>query len=121
MENFTNEGEGGKEKEVKELKAEVSEERREIREQERRIQELEHEKVEILIVNAERKPWHERTVSYKQVVELAFGKYEDNPDISYSISYSHGIEKKPSGILDKGDSIKVKNKERFDVTKANRS
>jgi hypothetical protein len=121
MENFTSERDGKPENEIKRLKEEITEERREIRQQEKKLQELEHEKLEVLIVNAESKPWHEHTISYKEVIILAFGIYEDNPDISYNISYSHGIEKKPEGILDKGQTVKVKNKERFDVTKSNRS
>jgi hypothetical protein len=121
MENFTLDEDDNREKEIKELKDEISEERKEIHEKEKELRELEKEKLEMLIVNGEPKPWHEHSISYKQVIELAFGRYDDNPDISYTISYSHGIEKKQEGILDKGQTIKVKNKERFDVHKSNRS
>ena len=82
--------------------------------------EIDH-KIEEIIVNAMPKPWHEGTISYKQVVILEYGAYDENPDIVYHVSYTKGVDKKPDGVLDKGDSVRVKNKMRFLVTKTDRS
>ena len=41
----------------------------------------EEKKVIILIVNAEPKPWEVKTISFEQVVVLAFHKCEDDPTI----------------------------------------
>jgi hypothetical protein len=75
----------------------------------------------IIFVNAEEKKWHEKTISFEQVVSLAFGGYEENPDITYTVTYKKGIDKKPEGSLTKGQSVHVKDKMRFNVTKTNKS
>lgn len=75
----------------------------------------------IIFVNAEEKKWHDKTISFEQVAELAFGKYENDEAITYTITYKKGIDKKPEGSLTKGQSVHVKDKMRFNATRANRS
>jgi hypothetical protein len=74
-----------------------------------------------IFVNAEEKKWQEKTISFEQVVALAFGNYEENPDITYTVTYKKGIDKKPEGTLTKGQSIHIKDKMRFNVSKTNKS
>lgn len=74
-----------------------------------------------IIVNAEEKSWNEKEISFEQVAGLAYGSYEDHPDITYSITYKRGEGNKPEGSLTKGQSAKVKDKMIFNATKTNRS
>lgn len=87
---------------------------------EKKLNELEHPEIE-LFVNGEPKFWNQREISYKEIVILYYGTYEDNEAIIYSVDYSHGPEQHREGILKKGQSVSVINKMRFRVQRTNRS
>lgn len=73
-----------------------------------------------LVINGKKKEWLEETISYKQVVELAFpGSH--NPDTIFTVQYSHGPKENPRGTLVEGQSVQVKNEMRFDVTPTDKS
>lgn len=74
----------------------------------------------IIIVNAREKEFSGKEISFKQVVELAFGSYEDNVNIVYTVSYSKGEDPK-QGTMTKGTSVKVKHGMIFNVTKTDKS
>jgi hypothetical protein len=79
-------------------------------------------KIEIcIIVNGREKEWHEKTISYIEVVKLAFPNYDGNTNILYTVTYSGGPKQNPEGTMTIGDSIFVKNKTVFNVTATNRS
>lgn len=84
------------------------------------IEQLEHNVIE-LFVNGERKEWHKKEISYREVVLLFYGEYEDVETITYSVDYTHGPEGHREGILNPGQTVPVINKMRFRVQKANRS
>jgi hypothetical protein len=72
-----------------------------------------------IIVNARKRDVTGETITYEQVVALAF---PDDPSASqflYSVHYvaSH----MPDGTLAAGQSVTLKNGMKFDVTKTNRS
>lgn len=73
-----------------------------------------------IIVNGREKKFVGKEISFKQVVELAFGTYEDKEDIAYTVTYSKGEDKK-EGTMTVGTSVKVKSEMIFNVTKTNRS
>jgi hypothetical protein len=73
-----------------------------------------------IIVNAREKVVVGKEITFEEVVKLAFGSYEQNPDIVYSVSYSKGEDKK-EGTMTIGSSVKVKQDMNFNVTKTNRS
>lgn len=75
----------------------------------------------IIIVNAREKVWKEREISFEQVVILAFGSYDNNPNKGYTVTYSRGCEPKPEGTMVKGSIVCVKNKMIFDVTATDKS
>lgn len=79
-----------------------------------------HDKEFVIIVNGREKVFTEREITFRQVVELAFGAYEENPDIVYTVSYSKGEDKK-EGTMTVGTSVKVKDRMIFNVTRTNRS
>jgi hypothetical protein len=74
-----------------------------------------------IIVNAREKIWKERTVSFEQVVTLAFGSYDNNPNKGYTVTYCKGLEPKPEGTMVRGSIVDVKNKIIFDVTATDKS
>ena len=79
-----------------------------------------HDKEFIIIVNGREKSFSGREITFRQVVELAFGTYEENPDIVYTVSYSKGEDKK-EGTMTVGTTVKVKDGMIFNVTRTNRS
>ena len=74
-----------------------------------------------IIVNAREKTWNEKHISYEQVITLAFGSYNDNPNIVYSVTYKKGEDKKHEGSLVKGESVPVKDGMIFNVTQTDKS
>jgi len=82
-------------------------------------QEKEHEVK--LIVNAREKEWNKKTISFEEVVVLAFGSISQDPNVRYTVNYSHGPEGHREGSLTKGQSVPVINKMVFDVTESNKS
>lgn len=75
----------------------------------------------IVIVNAREKVWKEKTISFEQVVILAFGAYDNNPNKGYTVTYSRGPESNPEGTMVKGSVVNVKHKMVFDVTATDKS
>ena len=74
-----------------------------------------------LIINTRLKPWKKRTISFEEVVILAFGSYDPNPQKVYTVNYSGGPRPKPEGSMVKGSVVPVKNKMNFDVSATNQS
>ena len=110
-----------RDKEVRDQAQEiVQEEDGAIRGIEKKIHELEHPRFEIF-VNSEKKKWDKPEISFREVVILFYGVYEDSETVTYSVDYSHGPVGHEKGILDPGQSVPVINKMRFRVQKANRS
>lgn len=75
----------------------------------------------VIIVNARQKEWKDATITFEQVVVLAFGIYDNNPNIGYTVTYSRGWEPKPEGTMVKNSIVRVKNKMIFDVTATDKS
>jgi hypothetical protein len=74
-----------------------------------------------LIVNATPHDWNQMTISFEQVVTLAFGTYDPNPSRGYTVTFSRGPESKPEGTMVKNSVVDVKNKMIFDVTATDQS
>ncbi|WP_277014896.1 multiubiquitin domain-containing protein [Flavobacterium lindanitolerans] len=74
-----------------------------------------------IIVNARPHIWKEVNISFEQLVVLAFGTYDNNPNKGYTVTYSRGWEPKPEGTMVKGSVVRVKNKMIFDVTATDKS
>ncbi|MNJ97108.1 hypothetical protein D3C87_148490 [compost metagenome] len=74
-----------------------------------------------LIVNATPHDWNQKTISFEQVVILAFGTYDPNPARGYTVTFSRGPESKPEGTMVKNSVVEVKNKMIFDVTATDQS
>jgi len=75
----------------------------------------------IIIVNGREKQWNERNISFNQVVELAFGNFQEHPDTVYTVTYAKGPQQNSEGSMVKGDKVFVINKMVFNVTATNKS
>lgn len=74
-----------------------------------------------LIVNGREKPWAENEISFEQVVVLAFGSYDNNPNKVYTVTYDRGPRQNPEGSMVRGTKVFVKNKMIFNVTATDKS
>lgn len=69
----------------------------------------------VLMVNLEAKPWTEKTITFEQVVVLAYGSYNNNADKGYTVTYDKGPHQNPEGTMVKGERVFVKDKMIFNV------
>jgi hypothetical protein len=74
-----------------------------------------------IIVNGRVKEWFDKTISYDQVVKLAYENYVEASNIIYTVDYTEGPHQNPSGSMVKGDVIFITNNMIFNVTATNRS
>lgn len=82
----------------------------------------EQSKVVTLIVNGRRKEWPEhKKISFREVVVLAYGAFEDAPNIEYTVTYSNGPRQNPHGIMVDGDNVKVQEGMNFNATRTDKS
>nr|WP_293838386.1 multiubiquitin domain-containing protein [uncultured Arsenicibacter sp.] len=75
----------------------------------------------VLIINAQPKHWKQKTISFEQVITLAFGSYSDDVNKAYTVTFANGPKQKPKGVMVKGDVVHVKNEMKFDATPTDRS
>lgn len=75
----------------------------------------------ILIVNGREKHWAENEISFEQVVVLAFGSYDNNPNKVYTVTYDRGPHQNPEGSMVRETKVFVKNKMIFNVTATDKS
>ena len=73
-----------------------------------------------IIVNAQRKPWNEDTITYSQVVDLVFPPPHKDTEV-FTVQYSRGPRENPQGTLAEGQTVKVKSGMVFDVTRTDKS
>jgi hypothetical protein len=74
-----------------------------------------------LVVNGKQKPWSEKQITFEQIVVLAFGKYDPNPNICYTVTYDRGPRQNLEGSMVKGDEVFVQNKMIFNVSATDKS
>jgi hypothetical protein len=74
-----------------------------------------------IIVNGQEKTVTTKTVSYEQIVTLAFPNPVTGPNIIYTVGYEDGPHKNPSGSLMPGGKVRVKDGMIFDVTPTDKS
>jgi hypothetical protein len=78
-------------------------------------------KVYHIIVNGQQKTVTTKTVSYEEIVKLAFPDPITGPNIIYTVGYEDGPHHNPSGSLMPGGKVKVKDGMIFDVTPTDKS
>lgn len=61
------------------------------------------------------------TVTYAEVVTLAYADYPQHPEITYSVTYKKGPTPNPEGILSSGGHVVVKEGMVFNVSRTGQS
>jgi Multiubiquitin len=74
-----------------------------------------------IIVNGQKKVVTGRTVTFDEIVKLAFPTPPSGANILYTVSYEDGPRPDPQGSLKEGQSVKVKNGMIFNVTATDKS
>lgn len=74
-----------------------------------------------IIVEGTAHEWHNKKISYSEVVTLEVPDYAQHPEITYSVKYTNGPNNRPEGTLVKGESVKVKNGMIFSVSETGQS
>ncbi len=77
-----------------------------------------HGKKHEILVNTKPKSWESDTISYSQVVNLAFPSEGGNS--IFTVQYSHGVDNAKGTLVD-GQTIQVKGGMRFDVARTDKS
>ncbi len=72
-----------------------------------------------IIVNGREKKITKDTLSFEEVVALAFDN--PSPDVMYTVSYRDADQEPKNGTLVAGQTVKVKNGTIFNVTPTNKS
>ena len=74
-----------------------------------------------IIVNGRKKEVSTKTLSFDQIVALAFSPVPVGPTVMFTITYRKGPHKNPQGTLTEGATVKIKDGMIFDVTETNKS
>jgi hypothetical protein len=78
-------------------------------------------KVYTIIVNGRKKEVLTKTLSFDQVVAMAFNPVPVGPNVQFSVTYRKGPRKNPEGTLTEGETVRIKDGMIFDVTETNKS
>jgi hypothetical protein len=65
--------------------------------------------------------WLKDEITYADVVTLEVPDYPQHREITYSVKYTRGQGNKPEGVLALGESVKVKDGMRFNVSETGQS
>jgi hypothetical protein len=74
-----------------------------------------------IIVNGRKKEVSTKTLSFDQIVALAFNPVPVGPTVMFSVTYRKGPHKNPEGTLTEGAIVTIKDGMIFDVTETNKS
>lgn len=77
--------------------------------------------VEVIIVNGKPKPWTMKSITFEELVVLAFGSTAEDGVRAYTVTFSKGPKPRPEGTIVRGDTVIVKNKTIFNVTATDKS
>lgn len=74
-----------------------------------------------IIVNGEAKTWSLKKISFKEVIILAFGSINENPNVTYTVAYEDGPIENIEGSMIKETIVYIKNKMIFHATATDKS
>lgn len=74
-----------------------------------------------IVVNGRQKTVTLKTLTFDEVVALAFDNPPTGENVLFTITYQRGMGNKPEGSLTAGEDVKVKEGMIFNVTSTNRS
>lgn len=88
--------------------------------QESGLEAADHPRLFELIVNGTPENWRKSTISYDEVVRLAFPS-DPSPTTIYAVTYKRGPKANPEGSLVQGESVRVKSGMNFHVSPTGQS
>ncbi len=74
-----------------------------------------------IIVNGRKKVVHHKTLTFNEIVALAFDPIPVGPNIMFTITYRHGPHANPEGTLIEGGRVEIKDGMIFNVTATDKS
>ena len=78
-------------------------------------------KVYKIIVNGRQKEVSTKTLTFDQVVALAFNPVPSGPNVQFTVTYRKGPRKNHEGSMTEGETVRIKDGMIFDVTETNKS
>jgi hypothetical protein len=78
-------------------------------------------KVYHVIVNGRKTEVSTKTLTFDQVVALAFNPVPSGPNVQFSVTYRKGPKKNSEGTMTEGETVRIKDGMIFDVTETNKS
>jgi hypothetical protein len=74
-----------------------------------------------IIVNGRQKEVSTKTLTFDQVVALAFNPVPSGPNVQFTVTYRKGPRKNHEGSMTEGETVRIKDGMIFDVTETNKS
>ena len=84
-------------------------------------EEIKDKTVTIVVDGTPHKVPKNETITYAEVVTLAYPDYPQHPEITYSVTFTRGHGDRPEGVLSPGGSVKVKEGMSFSVNRTGQS
>ncbi|HZO94955.1 MAG TPA: multiubiquitin domain-containing protein [Candidatus Baltobacteraceae bacterium] len=110
--------------ELRELDRAIAEDMERLEQDEARKAEIEQEMERrpiVIFVNTRERRIEARSISYDELVRLAFDPAPSGPNIAFTITYRRGPHEHPEGIVAPGQTVRIKEGEIFNVTRTDRS
>ena len=74
-----------------------------------------------ILVSGEPHTWQKPQITFDEIIILAFGTYDNNPNVVYTVAYEDGPKQNLEGSMLRGDVVYVKNKMIFHATATDKS
>lgn len=74
-----------------------------------------------IIVNGTPKKWVSKKISFKELIILAYGNYNESPTMVYTVAYEDGPKQNPEGSMIKDSTVFVINHMIFHATATDKS
>lgn len=88
---------------------------------EKDIQKKDEKKFVTIVVEGTPHEWPKGKIFYSQVVGLEVPDYEQHPEITYSVKYTHGPKHNHEGILSPGGFVEITEGMVFNVSETGQS
>jgi hypothetical protein len=74
-----------------------------------------------LVISGVSKSWDKKTISFEEVIVLAYGSYNESPTMVYTVAFEDGPKKNVEGSMVRGSKVYTKDKMIFHATATNES
>lgn len=74
-----------------------------------------------ILVSGDPHTWNKAQISFEEIIILAYGTYDNNPNVVYTVAFEDGPKQNPEGSMIKGTAVYVKHKMIFHATATDKS